>query len=254
MPIHDWTRAEPGSFHHMHNGWIGRLGDALNAGLLPEPYYAGAEQAAAGRVPDVLALERLDDPEFAPEEEGRDGTAAGSGSGVLLADAPPRVAVVQESPADLALLRKKNRLVVRHADGNRVVALLEIVSPGNKSSRQEMNALTKKVLLAFRHGVHVLLIDLLPPGPGDRGGLHDRVWRDFAGEGFDAPPDRPLTLAAYRCNGGVTAYVEPTAIGLPLAEMPLFFEPGRYVSVPLEQAYAATVAAMPRPWRRAIGG
>ena len=249
MPIHDWTRAEPGSFHHMHNGWISRLGDALNAGLLPEPYYAGAEQVADGRVPDVLALERTDDP----EDEGGNGEPA-AGSGVLLTKAPPRVAVVQESPVDLALLRKKNRIVVRHADGNRVVAFLEIVSPGNKSGRREMDRLVAKTLRAFRRRVHVLLIDLLPPGVGDPGGLHDRVWRDYAGEGFDAPTDRPLTLAAYRCNGGVTAYVEPAAIGLPLAEMPLFVEPGRYVNVPLEPTYAATVAAMPRPWRRAIGG
>ena len=44
MPIHDWTKVDAGIFHHFHNGWITRLSDALNDGLLPKGYYALAEQ------------------------------------------------------------------------------------------------------------------------------------------------------------------------------------------------------------------
>ena len=35
MPIHDWTRVEPGDFHHFHPGWITDFADALNMGGLP---------------------------------------------------------------------------------------------------------------------------------------------------------------------------------------------------------------------------
>ena len=48
MPIHDWTRVNPGIFHHFHLEWIGDLSRVLNRGLLPPDYYALAEQIAGG--------------------------------------------------------------------------------------------------------------------------------------------------------------------------------------------------------------
>ena len=60
MPIHDWTRVEAGIFHDFHHGWIEEIKRALNAGLLPDDYYALAEQHASRFEPDVLTLqERL---------------------------------------------------------------------------------------------------------------------------------------------------------------------------------------------------
>ncbi len=40
MPIHDWTRVSAGTIHHFHTMWITHVSEALNAGLLPEGYYA----------------------------------------------------------------------------------------------------------------------------------------------------------------------------------------------------------------------
>lgn len=48
MPIHDWTRVNAGLFHHFHQRWISAISDTLNAGLLPERYYALTEQPAGG--------------------------------------------------------------------------------------------------------------------------------------------------------------------------------------------------------------
>src|SRR5438477_10273331 len=56
MPVHDWTRVEPGIFHDFHHEWISTIRRALNDGLLPADYYALAEQQAAGFGPDVLTL------------------------------------------------------------------------------------------------------------------------------------------------------------------------------------------------------
>jgi len=40
MPIHGWTRLEPGDFHHFHQRWISAITDSLNGGLLPPEYMA----------------------------------------------------------------------------------------------------------------------------------------------------------------------------------------------------------------------
>ena len=56
MPIHDWTRVSAGTFHDFHNSWITHLKEALNAGLLPQSYYAMGEQQAGDVGPDILTL------------------------------------------------------------------------------------------------------------------------------------------------------------------------------------------------------
>ncbi len=51
MPIHDWTRAEAGDFHHFHQRWISALTDALNSGGLPPGFMALAEQVTGRPIP-----------------------------------------------------------------------------------------------------------------------------------------------------------------------------------------------------------
>ena len=82
MPIHDWTRVIPGTFHDFHHEWISTIKRSLNAGVLPSNYYAMAEQIAGGLGPGVLTLESVD-----LQEEGEDYVDAGalSGGGTALA-------------------------------------------------------------------------------------------------------------------------------------------------------------------------
>ena len=42
------------------------------------------------------------------------------------------------------------------------------------------------------------------------------------------------------------AFVEPVGVGDTLINMPLFLEPGRYVSVPLEETYRTAFESVPR--------
>jgi hypothetical protein len=58
MPMHDWTRADAGVYHHLHGRWLYAISAALNAGLLPAEYYALAEQVVRPFEPDGLALQR----------------------------------------------------------------------------------------------------------------------------------------------------------------------------------------------------
>src|SRR5436189_6336935 len=56
MPMHDWTRVEPGIFHAFHHFWISAVSDVLNRITLPPDYYALPAQIATGFDPDVSPL------------------------------------------------------------------------------------------------------------------------------------------------------------------------------------------------------
>ena len=56
MPIHDWTRVGAGTFHDFHQGWTIEIRNTLNRGILPDGYFAMADQRVSGPEPDVVAL------------------------------------------------------------------------------------------------------------------------------------------------------------------------------------------------------
>jgi hypothetical protein len=242
MPVHDWTRVNAGIFHHFHQRWIGAISDSLNAGLLPPPYYALAEQVAGSGNPDVLALE-------APEEP-PDGLGA-AGTGLAVSAIPPPVRFVARTEMDQYAL-KQDHVIIRHSSGDRIVALVEVVSPGNKASRHALRTFVEKAAGALYRGYHLLIIDLLPPGRRDPNGIHGAIWDEISPDSFAAPPDKPLTLAAYSAGAVKTAYVEPVAVGDRLPDMPLFLDPETYVPVPLEATYQAAWASVPRRWQRVL--
>jgi hypothetical protein len=253
MPIHDWTRVSAGTFHDFHLAWIAELRRALNGGLLPPGYYALAEQVADQVIPDVLALEEVDSGE---DGFGRPAPKNGEdrgGVGLAVATALPRVAL-RDSVGEAALLAaKRRRLVIRHATGDRIVALIEIISPGNKQSRAELNSFVDKAVGALKTGYHLLLMDLFPPGRFDPEGIHGSVWQQLGGT-YNPPPGKPLTLAAYAAATIVNCYVEPTSVGTELIPMPLFLDPEHYIYVPLEPTYLGAYEGVPGRWKRVIEG
>lgn len=247
MPIHDWTRVDAGIFHAFHHGWIEELSRALNRGLLPGDYYALPEQHAAGFGPDVLTLQGANGNGDAAEET-HDVPSAG-GVGVRLAS--PKLRPTAET--DMAFYRRKQKSVtIRHVSGDRVVAMIEIVSPGNKAARNPLRAFVRKAAELLDNGIHLLIVDLFPPGRRDPEGLHNEIWQEIAGEEYSPPADKPLTLAAYEAGNSIRAYVVQAAVGDALTDMPLFLEPDQAVMIPLEATYNAALAEVPRRWRRVL--
>lgn len=248
MPIHDWTRVTAGTFHAFHVAWIAELQRTFNSGLLPQGYYALAEQVAGEIGPDVLALQDVGgaEPEPPAPEDAEDDRL------VAVADAPPQVSVMDTATEAMLLAARRRQLVIRHLTGDRVVALVEIVSPGNKERRSTLEAFVDKAVAALDQGYHLLIIDLLPPSAFDPQGIHGAVWRRVSGPGYEAPPDRPLTLAAYASGAVIRAYVEPVAVGSELPAMPLFLDPEHYVNIPLEASYRAAWEGVPQRWKRVI--
>lgn len=231
MPIHDWTKVPAGIFHAFHHRWISEIGDALNTGILPADYYALPEQMAAGRLTDVLALRSPGPDPTNGETRQRTSTAVASA---------PRTAFVLEADLDAELYRrKKSSVFVRHVSGDDVVAVIEIVSPGNKGSQHALTTFVDKAWELIERGIHLLIVDLLPPGRRDPQGIHAAIWDNVSSIPLELPEDRPLTLVAYEACLPTRAYVEPTAVGRILPPMPLFLAPDLNVAVPLEETYQA---------------
>ena len=163
MPIHDWTRVNAGTWHSFHFSWIARILTVLNDGRMPAGYYAQAEQIAGPWEADALALEIQD----------RDGGFDGDGDGALaVATAPPKTKL--QSEIDF-VNRKQRQIAIRHASGDRIVALFELVSPGNKSNERSMKAFLDKVLRALHTSYHLLVVDLFPPTVRDPRGIHGAI-------------------------------------------------------------------------------
>lgn len=241
MPIHDWTRVDAALFHSFHQRWISSLCDALNGGVLPSEYFALADQPISGLIPDVLTL-RLG----SGLDDGQDTGSAG----LAVAATPPRARLVQQAESQL-LLQKADRIAVRHRHGQ-IIAVLEIVSPGNKASRAELRTFVEKSCSVICQGVHLLIIDLFPPGKRDPQGIHKAIWDEIEEQPLDLPAEKPLTLVSYSAGWPKRAYVESVAVGDVLPDMPLFLTAERYVPVPLETTYETTWAVFPAAMKRLL--
>jgi hypothetical protein len=209
-----------------------------------------AEQIAGGVGPDVLTLRH-------PYEDGvGSGAEAGEG-GLALATAPPKVRFHVRPEADRYAAKAKS-VVVRHRSKHNVIAMIEIVSPGNKSSRRGLDDFVKKAEEVLRTGVHLLIVDLFPPGRFDPLGiprmLLDRREEPEDDGQLDWPADMPLALGSFVGGPSHEAFLQPAAVGMTLVDMPLVLSTERYVPVPLESTYQSAWEAVPAVWRDVVSG
>lgn len=164
--------------------------------------------------------------------------------------AKPRVAETSET--DMAFYRRKQNVVaVHHVSDDRVVALVEVVSPGNKSSRGALRSFVEKTAQLLDQRIHLLILDLHRTGNFDPQGIHGAIWEEIA-EPWTAPADRPLTLVGYESALTIRAFVQPLAVGETLIDTPLYLEPDGYVLVPLEATYIRAFEALPKRWRSVV--
>ncbi|MBA4192048.1 MAG: DUF4058 domain-containing protein, partial [Planctomycetaceae bacterium] len=200
MPIHNWKAAPVGLYHHFHQSWCSELCNGLNAGVLPAGYFALIDQRAIGMVPDVLTL--TTSPSSRP---------SGPSGGVAVADCPPMVRHVScDSDSDV-YAKRANRVAVRNNFGE-AVALIELVSPGNKDTKHSIRAFIEKATEFIANRVNLLVVDLFPSTPRDPQGIHKAIWDQFHEEAFELPPDKQLTLASYAAGDTKTAYVEVASV------------------------------------------
>ena len=92
---------------------------------------------------------------------------------------------------------------MRHVSGDRLVAIVEIVSPANKSSQTIFGKFVDKAVDLLSQDIHLLILDLIPATRRAPNGIHGAIWEALTGEDYSAPPAKPLTLAAYEAEMGV---------------------------------------------------
>ncbi len=170
---------------------------------------------------------------------------------VGLATQPPKVRYHARTEDDLYTRRAK-AVVVRHTSGHEVVARVELVSPGNRGSGAALSSFVRKAREAMQAGIHLLIVDLFPPGPRDPHGLHRVIWKEGREGDFALPADEPLACVAYLADPGPEVFLEPVAVGEPQPEMLLFLTADAYVPVPLEATYRSALDAVPAYWRTVL--
>ena len=237
MPIHDWSRVPAGLFHHFHQDWSIEIARTLNRGRLPKGLSALVEQRSGPHESDILAIEI--GLRKKPEEP--DGGVA---------TVPPPVTRIIRRSSNQAYASRANRIVVKHHLGQ-IVAVIEIVSPGNKDSRAAIRDFVEKTVDFLRKGVHVLDIDLFPPTAPTRmeftrrsGMRLSRRTSRFRMAKIEFSFLTKLAVSA--------AYIEPVGLGDSLPEMPLFLTRDLHIMVPLEMTYQTAWNASPEELRFAV--
>jgi hypothetical protein len=217
-----------------------QIARALNEGLLPEGYVALAEQVTGGPEPDVVTLSLPQPARVMPP------------GGTALAEAP--ITTRHQAKAEaIRYAEKADRIVIYHPDGI-VVAVIEILSPGNKSSARRIKMFAIKAVRYLLAGINLLIVDLFPPSKRDPQGIHKLIWDRIQDEPFELPRDKPLTLAAYSAGGVIKAFVEPVGVGDALPDMPIFLDPDHYVSCPLESTYQESWRVFPKALKAPLEG
>jgi hypothetical protein len=245
MPVHDWTKVSDGTFHDFHYSWVLEIKRALKRGLLPEGYYVMAEQVGGDLgAPDVLTLQSTSPTH--QSEDALSGTAT-------LTESPPVVhtrATISRDP----YARMQRTVVIRHTSDDRIVAMIEVLSAGNKSSRHAIRSFLDKAVAALDHGIHLLFVDVHPPGPRDPNGIHRALLNEIGTGDYVLSAEHPRTVAAYIGGPVVDAFVEHFAVGEPIPQMPLFLTSENYVRVPLEATYMAAWEDVPPQYQNVLFG
>ena len=239
MPIHVWAKVPSGLFHHFHQDWSIEIARTLNHGRLPKGLTALVEQKTGTKEGDILAIESKDTYRRKNEDRG----------GTLTLERPVTRIVRRSDQAFYA--DKANRIVIRHHLG-RIVAVIEIVSPGNKDGVKALRDFVEKIASYIDRGIRVVVIDLFPPTKRDPFGIHKAIWDQIVEEDFTFPPNTDRVMASYEAGTTKTAFVEPIGVGDTMRDMPLFVEEGIHVWLPLDSTYQTSWNATPEAIREAV--
>ena len=247
MPMHDWTRVDSWVYHDFHTGFIVSLCRGINE-RLPAKYYAMKEQSLNVMIPDVMTLERSDSVDDEPSTTTLDNSY--HTSAVL-----PCVQVIDRVNVNVGF--KQKRIVVYRKEDDRVVGIVELVSPGNKSSRVEYRRFVRKIVDAVDGGLHALIIDPFPAILANDRGIHNIIWRQLGGKRRKQQQDQPLTYVSYESDSNSFShrcFLQPGRVGEPLPEMPLFLKTEQYIVVPLEECYETAMRDVVPKYRKILEG
>jgi hypothetical protein len=239
MPVHDWTRVHACIFHSFHCSWVVEISRALNRGILPPDYYALMERI--NQEPET-GLRDLEGPADGGEPDDEPPGA------IARSTAPPTAHFQARTEVGVYAARASS-IVIRHTSRHQAIAVVQLVSPGNKNSRYGLRSFVDKAREFLRAGLHLLVVDLFPPMRRDPAGIPGAIWDEFEDNDFALSSEQPLSLGAFIGGPCQEVFLERTAVGAVLPDWPLFLTPEYYISVPLEATYQSAWEAVPTYWR-----
>ncbi|MEX1224328.1 MAG: DUF4058 family protein [Pirellulales bacterium] len=236
MPLRDHFRpplSEITTWEGVHGGWpmviVQQLGKQLPAQYVAEPrVHLGAQVEV-----DMATFDQGDAArdEVAP--------AGGGAPAAIWAPAEPTLAVETE-------LADFDQYVVRVYDvhrGRRLVAAIEIISPGNKDRAENRNQFTAKCAALLRQGVSLVLVDLVTVRDFN---LYAELLQLFGERDPDLGDHPPATYAAacrWRPRDAgrwLEVWNHPLSLGRPLPCLPLWLTENLAIPLDLEASYQQT--------------
>jgi hypothetical protein len=213
-----------------HSSWATKLADALTERWLP-PNYIAEEHVHFG--PSV----EIDVATFARE------ASAATELGPAVATVGPKVWSPPAADGVLAAAFPETFevRVLSTETGPRLVAAIELVSPGNKDRPAERRAFAAKCAGYLAQGVSVIVVDIVT---NRRANLHNEVLQVMeTAEGLRLPADTGLYAVAYRplrreAGDEIDLWRRPLALGEPLPTLPLGLRADLVIPVDFEATYA----------------
>ena len=240
MPLRDHFHRPDGrtqNWDRVHGLWPGVLVQHLSR-VLP-PGYAAAPLVHLGAWEfDVVTLE-TDSPPDAVDGSGVGGTA----TAVL----PLPSLTIDADPPDVDEYAVR---VFDDANGERLVASVEFVSPANKDRPQRRRRFVDKCAALLREGVCVSLVDVITEH-------HFNLYADLLdllghADPLMGVPAHPLYAVTLRrretaARWRIDSWAHPLQIGQPFPTLPLWLNDRDGVMLPLEDTYEETVRTLRLP-------
>jgi hypothetical protein len=236
MPLRDHFRppvSNQVSWEEIHGMWPARIVLQLRT-LLPKGYVAGPKIHAGSQVEiDVAAFEQEDAPRLPSYDP--DGGAATA----IWAPPEPTIVVETEIP-------DYDEYEVRIYDaerGRQLVAVIELVSPGNKDRVEKRNAFVGKCAALLQKGIAVSIVDVVTPRQFN---LYAELLQ-FLGQSDPTLGDPPSHLYAVSCRWRpqlkrmlLQTWSHTLTLGQLLPTLPLWLSGKLAVPLDLEQSYEQT--------------
>jgi hypothetical protein len=218
-----------------HVNWAGAIADTLNESLLPEGYFA-EEHAQLGPWVEI-------DVATFSDSESSGARAGGAATLLSRAWAPPATAMVIPAAFSDAF----EVLVFEDEGGTRLVAAIELVSPGNKDRARHRQAFAIKCASYLCRGISLIVIDIVT---SRRENLHNQIMQVLGNERASGlPVETTLYGVAYRPivrdqHEQIEIWPVTLEIGKPLPILPLALNAEQCLPIDLETTY--TIACQRR--------
>ncbi|MBW3598842.1 MAG: DUF4058 family protein [Planctomycetes bacterium] len=214
-----------------HSSWATKLADALTERWLP-PNYIAEENAHRGPSVEIDVAVVAQEGSARMEVVG----AAVATVGTEVWTPPAADGVLPAAFPDTFEVR-----VLSTDAGPKLVAAIELISPGNKDRPAERRAFATKCASYLSQGISVILVDIVT---NRRANLHNETLQIMdAADVLQLPPEANLYAVAYRPirrgqRDEIDVWRVPLALGRALPTLPLGLRGDLAIPVDFESTYA----------------